>query len=258
MTYQLPKKTEKAVDSAENLEAVASAIARKGYKAVGRYYSFSDWKQLKFCEVCNLIAAGLTIIAVYEDANDSADDFDEKVGEDQARQAVHLARYHIRQPEGSGIYFAVDYDASQEDYDNHIKPYFEAIKAFFANVGNPYRIGVYGSGLICENALRDRLVELTWLSQSTGFRGYSEYRESNDWNILQCDDPTCADKRPDGSPIGVKISGITFDVDIINLSKGDFGGFSRLEPGVDCKSNCDNPTSNPDASSTDSSSTDDE
>lgn len=215
MTNQNEIKTETAVDTASSAEALASAIARKGYKAVARYYSFSNWKKLQPAEAQQLIAAGLTIITVYEDSNNQASVFNKASGEQQASEALHLAQNIIRQPRDSAIYFAVDYDASYYDYVNCITPYLKAIKASFAKVGTPYKIGVYGSGLICENALQDGLVDFTWLSQSKGFHDYQPFKDSLKWNILQGND--------------VKISGTDFDSDILNLSNGDFGGFTHLE-----------------------------
>jgi len=219
MTDDKGIKTEPAVDTAATVEVLASAIAKKGYKAVGRYYSFSKWKQLKPTEAQQLIAAGLSIITIYEDSNDKPSSFTGATGSQQAHQALHLAQEVIRQPKGSGIYFAVDYDASYYDYVHYIKPYFQAIQSVFKEAGDPYRIGVYGNGLVSEHALKDGLVELTWLSQSKGFRDYEAFRKSRKWNILQGD--------------SVKIHGTDFDSDTINLSNGDFGGFTNLTPKAD-------------------------
>lgn len=216
MTDELGIKTEPAVDTAATAEVLASVIAKKGYKAVGRYYSFSEWKRLQRSEAQQLISAGLAVITVYEDSNDKPSAFTEAVGKQQAQEALHQAQTVISQPEGSGIYFAVDYDASHYDYVHYITPYLQAIKAEFKAAGNPYKIGIYASGLICENALKDGLVDFTWLSQSEGFRNYQEFRDSKQWNILQ------------GSM--VKISGTEFDSNTINLSNGDFGGFTHLVP----------------------------
>lgn len=168
MTEEPGIKTEPAVDTASTVEVLASAIAKKGYRAIGRYYSFSKWKQLQPTEAQQLIAAGLSIITVYEDSNDRASSFTNATGNQQATQALHLAQNVIRQPKGSGIYFAVDYDATYYDYVNYIAPYFEAVQAVFKDAGDPYKIGVYGNGLVCEKALEDDLVKLTCLANPRG------------------------------------------------------------------------------------------
>ena len=219
MTKQQGIKTEPAVDVAASAEVLASALAKKGFKAIGRYYSKAAWKRLTQPEAQQLIAAGLTLFTVYEDSNDSAARFSEEAGKFQAQEALKQAKSLIRQPKGSAIYFSVDYDASEADHDEHIRPYFEAIQGVFKQAGSPYKIGVYGNGLICRKLLEDKLVDFTWLSQSTGFREYQDFKDSNEWNILQ------------GPP--VKVSGTEFDSDTINLSRGSFGGFTQLVPAAD-------------------------
>src|SRR4051812_43293265 len=92
--------------------------------------------------------------------------------------------------------------------------FFEAVNAEMSRSdGRPtYRIGVYGSGLTCKTLLDLGLVKLTWLSQSTGFRGTPEYNPSRRWNLLQLlPKPLC---------------GISVDPNIVTPDKPDFGQFS--------------------------------
>src|SRR5215813_13167767 len=42
-----------------------------------------------------------------------------------------------------------------------------------------------GSAIFCKSLLGDGLVELTWLSQSSGFNGSRDFKRSGRWNILQ-------------------------------------------------------------------------
>jgi peptidoglycan hydrolase-like protein with peptidoglycan-binding domain len=132
----------------------------------------------------------------------------------EAEDALDYARSVIQQPIGSAIYFSADFDASQTTLNNAIRPHFQAIAAVFAAAGNPYRIGVYSSGLVCKSLLDAGIVQLTWLSQSGGFRGTPEFKQSRRWNILQ--------------RLGVR-NFCEFDDEIdpdeINTAIGDFGGF---------------------------------
>jgi hypothetical protein len=130
-----------------------------------------------------------------------------------SKQRTRSTTHVINQPTGTGIYFSADFDASQAVFNNAIKPHFEAIAAIAA-AGNPYRIGVYSSGAVCQGLLDAGLVQLTWLSQSSGFRGTQKFRASRAWNILQA----------------LPVSGFCdFDDDVdpntINDERGDFGGF---------------------------------
>lgn len=206
--------TAPALDTASDAGSVAPTLAADGYTAVGRYYSKSSWKCLTQSEAQELINAGLSIFIVYEDDNNSASAFSSIAGEQQALRALFQAAVKISQPNGTGIYFAVDYDASYYDYTHYIRPYFQAINQVFAEADHPYKIGIYGSGLICALAQEEGLVDLTWLSQSTGYSGYQQYNSSQDWNILQ--GPTTT------------ISGVQFDQDTLNLAKGSYGGFNSL------------------------------
>lgn len=203
------------LDTASNAGSVAETIAQDGYSAVGRYYSKSTWKQLTRTEAEQLIAAGLSIFTVYEDNNTTSAAFSSSSGEQQALRALYQADAVIGQPKGTGIYFAVDYDASMYDFTHYIRPYLQAVNEVFAGFGQPYRVGVYGSGLVCAAAKLEGLASLSWLSQSTGYHGYQQFKDSGFWNILQ------------GGP--TTISGVSFDQDTLNRSLGSYGGFSKLD-----------------------------
>ncbi|WP_310618490.1 DUF1906 domain-containing protein [Flexibacterium corallicola] len=204
--------SEYAVDTAGNAVPSISALKQYNVVAVGRYLSLSAWKRLSEGEAQQLLDAGLSLFTVYEDANNAASCFTSALGEKDAKVAIDQAQNMIGQPYGSGIYFAVDYDASQEDYESHIKPYFVAVNQVFRSQGNPFIVGAYGSGLICSNLLSDNLTKYTWLSMSKGFSGYSEFLGSGQWNLSQ---QYCQESQ-------------SFDTDLINPEKPNFGAFDRI------------------------------
>ena len=106
------------------------------------------------------------------------------LGTSQAEQALACAR-DVGQPQGSAIYFAVDFDCTPSSFSREITPYFHAISAVFAAQGFPYKIGVYGSGLVCHGLLAAGLCSYTWLTNSTGFQGYKQFYASKRWNLAQ-------------------------------------------------------------------------
>ena len=58
----------------------------------------------------------------------------------------------VGQPNGSAIYFAVDYNAPERDIVGAVQQYFRGVRAALAAAGGgspPYRVGVYGSGAVC-------------------------------------------------------------------------------------------------------------
>src|SRR5437764_5782064 len=91
-------------------------------------------------------------------------------------------------------------------------PYFRGIAAGLraAAGGAPeYRVGVYGSGAVCDYLKRARLAEYAWLSNSTAWSGYASFA---DWNIRQ----------------GKQSPSLSFSHDS-NEARGEYGGFQGAE-----------------------------
>lgn len=204
-----------ALDSSLPLKDKISCLKNNGITAVGRYYTSSktNKKLLKPDEANALSRAGIHIWAVYQDRQDRLSDFSHAKGLAAGADALSYALNTIKQPSASAIYFSVDFDPSKSEYENSVKPFFEGVNEAFAQGNSPYRIGVYGSGLICRSLLDAVLVTYTWLSMSTGFRGTPEFTASNKWHLLQ--------RR--------EVKGFcnlsSVDPDDINGNKLDFGGF---------------------------------
>ena len=205
-----------AFDTSQNSKKSINCIKQKEIVAIGRYYTKnrSNTKILTVEEAHRLTEAGIKIWPVYQNRHRFPSDFSAIKGKREAEDALDYAKNVINQPTGSGIYFSADFDASQSTFDSAIRPHFEAIAAAFAAVGNPFRIGVYSSGAVCKDLLALGLVQLTWLSQSSGFRGTQEFKASRRWNILQ------ALPFPNFCDFDDKI-----DPDTINENIDDFGGF---------------------------------
>jgi hypothetical protein len=205
-----------ALDTSQNSRDQVDCMRGKGVVAIGRYYTRkrSNKKILTAGEARLLSDAGIRIWPVYQNRHREPVDFSSILGKVEAEDALDYAKNVINQPAGSAIYFSADFDASQSIFNTSIRPHFEAIAAAFAAAGNPYRIGVYGSGAVCKSLLDAGLAQLTWLSQSSGFRGTPAFKASRRWNILQA----------------LPVKGFCdFDDDVdpdeINNDNGDFGGF---------------------------------
>ncbi|MDD7909209.1 DUF1906 domain-containing protein [Pseudovibrio exalbescens] len=196
-----------AIDTTDDLSNSVAQLKANDIVAVGRYLSLSDWKRIQRNEAVALTQNGIQIFTVYQDAQNAPGDFSAAYGTQNGTTALQQAQA-IGQPAGSAIYFAVDYDASQNDYDTRIKPYFEAVRTALAG---RYKPGVYGSGLICQNLLNDRLVDYCWLSESSGYRDHQTFLDSGNWNLSQ--EPATN----------------AYDKDLINPQKPDFGGFRHLD-----------------------------
>jgi hypothetical protein len=80
------------------------------------------------------------------------------------------------------VYFAVDTDATWGQIICLVIPYFRAVTLAFNGGG---RVGVYGSGAVCETLVQQRLVTHTWLAAPMGWLRSREYVLSQKWNMKQ-------------------------------------------------------------------------
>ena len=176
---------------------------------VGRYYRdpTSRWPALSAAEAQLVSSSGMKLVALWEFHSHRRDYFSYASGYADAAAAYRQAKA-IGQPAGSAIYFAVDFNASQPDITGPVDQYFRGIAAGLTATGgqNPeYRVGVYGSGAVCDYLKRAGLAEYAWLSNSTAWAGYDSFA---DWNIRQ----------------GKRSPDLSFSQDS-NEARGEYGGF---------------------------------
>lgn len=110
----------------------------------------------------------------------------------------------------------------------YIRTYFEQIAAVFAEhtarTGQSYRIGGYGSGLVCDFVLERGLVDFCWLAQSTGWPGYKDFLTSGRWSLEQQLVTTCRDwPRKSGGPVSL-------DFNRVADGRPDFGQWNEPAP----------------------------
>ena len=173
------------IDMATDSRDYANEIKGRKLDFVARYYRepTSRWPTLSAAEAAHLSSNGIKVVAVWESHSHKPEYFSYASGYSDAVSAYRQAK-SIGQPVGSAIYFAVDYNAPPSDIGASIEQYFRGIAAGLASVGGAqeYRVGVYGSGAVCEHLKQRRLAQYTWLSNSTAWRGYDGFA---DWNIRQ-------------------------------------------------------------------------
>jgi len=167
---------------------------------IGRYYGFDlsghGWKGapkpkcLTFAEAELISMNDLKIVALYQYRGNRLEDFAfesasrQERGSRDAKAAHYYARYVIHQPQGSAIYFAVDFDVPAGDM-GPIKSYFCAVKEVFNRRGNYYRLGVYGSGAVCRTMADATLVDYTWIAQAGAWNGTAAFADAGTWTIQQ-------------------------------------------------------------------------
>lgn len=180
----------------------AQALADSGFRFAARYlvpvrYA---WKRLTPAEAAAISSAGLQIISVYETAANrpaGGASFGRTDGEAALREAQTVG-----QPPGTAIYFAVDYDAKPDDYDE-IEAYLRAAASQITG----YEAGVYGSYAVIEEMARRSACRHFWQTYA-----WSRGRKSDKANVYQYRN-------------NVREAGITVD---LNESYGHEGWWNTL------------------------------
>lgn len=204
------------IDSAYSLTAHIPTLLAKGVKVVIRYYNHTNsatfpTKRLEPAEAVALSEAGIALAVVFEargGAGGYIQDFGTANGTRDGTRARELAA-RLQQPQGSAIYFAVDWDFVKAADLAEIDAYFRAVNKA---VGSDYRIGVYGSGKVAGRLLDQSLVSLMWLSGSLGWSGTRDMLATDRWALFQ-------------KALESNESGISHDGNIASPAFADFGQF---------------------------------
>ena len=197
------------IDLAMDTSGIAEELRGSHIEFVARYYRdpTSSLPALSVQEARKLASLGLKIVAVWEQNSPDPENLSYSAGHGDAFSAYKQAKA-IGQPAGSAIYFAVDFNAQELET---AKEYFRGITAGLAEASSgraEYKVGVYGSGAVCDAIKRAGLARYSWLSKATSWDGSLDY---NDWNI----------KQGEALPF-------SFDNDS-NVTRGDYGAFRLLE-----------------------------
>ena len=188
-----PERTANACDTATIIDsAKATALKANGYNYIGRYLTgtvLQDGvrvnKALSISEIQAITDAGMKIFAIYQDGGASANYFNRSQGAIDAQKAITAAEaLHI--PHGEIIYFAVDYDFTDNLYEENVRPHFSGIRSTMENAGSPYRIGIYASRNICSRAIGSSLACSAFVADmSTGYSGNLGYPMPDNWAFEQ-------------------------------------------------------------------------
>ena len=210
------------IDTPFKTTSSIACLRSRGVRTVIRYYNFSNSgtfpnKRLELPEAEALSSNEMQIAVVFQQRQDRLADFSESKGFAAGRTAFRHAQNSIGQPANSGIYFSVDFDASNSEITNAVIPYFKGVRNAFTQEsggGDPeYRVGVYGSGLVSSRLTEEGLIQLTWLAMSRGFRGTREALEAGEFHLAQ--------RAP-----ATTLCGLGVDFNDSNPNRPDFGAFT--------------------------------
>jgi LysM repeat protein len=144
------------IDCASTItQQIAATLKQNNIAFVGRYLH-TGWKGLTLPEAKTIQDAGLNIISVFETNPTYTGYFSHDQGVTDANTAYQFAQ-SLNQPEGTAIYFTVDFDAQVKDF-AAILNYFQGLKDTLTS----YKIGCYGSYNVVQLIQSKKLVDYFW------------------------------------------------------------------------------------------------
>jgi hypothetical protein len=179
--------------SVENVKVVVRFFARKPQPGLREKVMASDANVINGVrEPTLLIRNGLSIVSLYQYRNNLPEKFlkgledtgsaKAEVAAD-AKAALEQAKL-VGQPEGSAIYFGIDFNLtpSNRDLVGAVVEYFRIVNQ---TVGSRYAIGVYGNGYVNRTLREEKLVAYNWLSVSRSHYESVDFYNSDRWHLYQ-------------------------------------------------------------------------
>lgn len=188
-----------AVDSSAPVtQSFLDQMKAIGIKTIFRYYDHEDetlpGKTLRRVERDAIVMNNLEMGVVFQHRNNKFASFTVWRGRQDAERSLMLAAENA-QPKGSAIYFGVDGAWSTSYELANIMAYFREVNARMA--GSGYRVGVYGSGLVCNTLLTNSLAELCWLAAPTTWPYFSAWYQTKRWKLVQLPTTWCGGRSVD-------------------------------------------------------------
>lgn len=248
------------IDTPNNAAKFASQLVAQNVKVVVRYFARKPQPGLRekimasdgnivdgVREPTILIRHGLSIVSLYQYRNnlpakflDGLEDTGSAKAEIAAdvKAALEQAKL-VGQPEGSAIYFGVDFNvskccdasgkvrngkgdpASNRDNLTAVLEYFRVINQ---TVGSRYAIGVYGNGMVNRILRQEKLVSYNWISASRSHEGTADFFNDGDWHLFQ----NQVDRRWFGAS-GKCTTGLDVDMNVQNPKVSGIGAWGSGE-----------------------------
>jgi hypothetical protein len=229
------------IDTPHNAAKVASQLAAQNVKVVVRFFARKPQPGLRekimsaesnmidgVREPTVLIRNGLSIVSLYQYRNNLPEKFlkgledtgsaKAEVAAD-AKAALDQARL-VGQPEGSAIYFGVDFNVNRAAV-NSILEYFRVVGQ---TVGSRYAIGVYGNGFVNRILREEKLVSYNWISASRSHEETVDFYNGGQWHLFQ----NQVDRRWFGPPSKCS-TGLDVDTNLQNPRVASIGAWGAGE-----------------------------
>ena len=236
--------------SAQNVKVVVRFFARKTQLGLREKIMASDGNIIAGVrEPTILIRNGLSIVSLYQYRNDLPAKFlsgledtgsaKAEVAAD-AKAALDQAKL-VGQPEGSAIYFGVDFNLTKCKCDGSgqlirirngdpapnrtiVDAVLEYFRVIGQTVGSRYAIGVYGNGLVNRILRDEKLVSYNWISASRSHEETPDFYNSGLWHLFQ----NQVDRRWFGAS-GQCSNGLDIDTNLQNPRVSSIGAWGAGE-----------------------------
>lgn len=187
VSYGDKNRTALACDCATKLTAAkAKTLYDNGYRYVGRYLTKVPNgldKDITLEEAQIILNAGLNFFPIYQTVGTKKEYFTAEQGASDANAAIEAAR-KLGVPNGTIIYFAVDFDALDVDITNNVIPYFAKVHETMEK--SIYKTGVYGVRNVCTRVSDKGYAESSFVSNlSSGFSGNLGFPMPSNWAFDQ-------------------------------------------------------------------------
>ncbi len=176
-----------ACDCATKLTATtAKMLYNNGYRYVGRYLTKVPGgldKDITLEEAQIILNAGLNFFPIYQTVGTKKEYFTAEQGASDANAAIEAAR-KLGIPNGTIIYFAVDFDANDEHITNYVIPYFAKVHEIMEK--SIYKTGIYGVRNACTRVSNKGYACSSFVSNlSSGFSGNLGFPMPENWAFDQ-------------------------------------------------------------------------
>lgn len=194
-------------------DAKAKTLKNNGYISVGRYLTGKF--KMTSSEINTILSNGLRIFPIFEIGGYQLSYFNAYQGNIDAKAAIKAA-HEFGFDSDTIIYFAVDFDALDNDVTVAILPYFSEIFNVFKRTKTTYKIGIYAPRNVCSRVAEAGLSCSSFVcDMSSGFSGNLGYPLPKDWAIDQI------------STISIGSGSGTIEIDN-NISSGKYLGESKI------------------------------
>lgn len=250
------------VDTPNNAAKFASKLAAHNVKVVVRYFARKPQPGLRekimasdgnivdgVREPTILSRNGLSIVSLYQYRNnllakfiDGLEDTGSAKAEAAADASAALEQAKlVGQPEGSAIYFGVDFNVTKCKCDRSgqivrnrngdpapnrdaVEAVLEYFRVMGRTVGNSYAIGIYGNGFVNRILRDEKLVAYNWISASRAHEETADFYNRGQWHLFQ----NQVDRRWFGAP-GKCALGADIDTNLQNPRVSSIGAWGAGE-----------------------------